>query len=473
MVEKVIYYRKGNGMENKISIIEEEQLEKAIQQILEGAVYDQKIEDTIPLMNDLTDANKIYKGKCTMLFVDIRGSTLLTEQFEDEQLVKIYRSYTRVIIQGIRYSGGTVRDFMGDGILAVFTDSEKGKSEEKSLRAARYITTVIDKILNPALDKHLNGFRISCGIGVSTGQVMMTKVGMKGLERDEESENEYGIAWIGNCTNYACKHSGLVSNGAIFIDKNTFSEIDLDKDKWSYVEQIKSNIIFKGYIAEKYYLELEDERKEYGSDKKVSNNREQVLLDTLGLIFKNQLITINEQSIELGKKEEKNRKDALINHEFYLELTEKEATLNDEKYRLLFEKYNFKRLIVQSGHCKTDYVIAMKKDFWENNLRQMFEAGVSIGKTESEMKADISYAMVDIYQVLELYTEAYDYLVEQARGHAWINPYKVKQIVEKTGHYIALVSALKDRLSIGNIEEKHEEGFYESKDILTKLGYWM
>ena len=39
---------------------------------------------------------------------------------------------------------------------------------------------------------------------------------MKGKENDDEAENEYGIAWIGNCTNYACKYSGLVSNGAIF-----------------------------------------------------------------------------------------------------------------------------------------------------------------------------------------------------------------------------------------------------------------
>ena len=31
------------------------------------------------------------------------------------------------------------------------------------------------------------------------------------------------------------------------------------------------------------------------------------------------------------------------------------------------------------------------------------------------MKIDISFAMVSIYQSLQLYSEAYDYLVEQAR----------------------------------------------------------
>ena len=45
-----------------------------------------------------------------------------------------------------------MRDFMGDGVLAVFIDNEDGSSEEKAVCDARYITTAVDKLLTPVLD---------------------------------------------------------------------------------------------------------------------------------------------------------------------------------------------------------------------------------------------------------------------------------------------------------------------------------
>ena len=137
---------------NAIPKVEEEQLVKAISHIIENEVTEQEFSEFIPLQDDLADANKTYKGKVTMLFVDMRDSTNMTEEYDEEQLVKIYRSYTRVVIQGVRYSEGVVRDFMGDGILAAFVDDDY-RSSDKAIRAARYIATVIDKILNPILDK--------------------------------------------------------------------------------------------------------------------------------------------------------------------------------------------------------------------------------------------------------------------------------------------------------------------------------
>lgn len=52
---------------------------------------------------------------------------------------------------------------MGDGVLAVFIDNEDGGSEDKAVRAASYITTVIDKFLNSVLEQKIK-HRISCGI---------------------------------------------------------------------------------------------------------------------------------------------------------------------------------------------------------------------------------------------------------------------------------------------------------------------
>lgn len=471
-MERAIYCHRGNIMENKISKSEEEMIENAIARILEGEVTDQKIYETLPMNDDLADANKIYKGKCSVLFVDIRDSTLLPEQFQDEDLVRIYRSYTRCIIQGIRYSGGVVRDFMGDGVLAIFVDDEVGESEEKSVRAARYIATVIDKFLNPELKNRLNGFCVSCGIGISTGSIMMTKVGMKGKENDQEAENEYGIAWIGNSTNYACKYSGLVSNETIYIDEKTFSKIECNNKDWKYVEYIKGKNLFKGYIAEEFYLSLDDEHEACRREKKQSDDEKQTILDNLNTIYEKHMSSISKKSEEAGRVEEKNRQDAKKNSDFYLELKDKESDLKDERIRLLEDRYDFYFSVVTGAHCKKDYVLVMKKEFWEKNLQEMFSVGGMLGKSESEMKTDISYAMVDIYQNLELYVDAYMYLVEQARGYAWLNGNTVEKIVKKTGCHSALVDTLCERLRKGNIADNHKSGFLDAKNVLIKLGYW-
>ena len=246
--------------EDKIKKCELDSLSVAINRIITSEVLENTMSDQLPLIDDLSDSNKIYYGKVSILFVDMRESTKLPEKFDGIQLVKIYRSYIRVVVQAIRYSGGVVRDFMGDGVLAVFVDNEDGKSEDKAVRAARYIATSIDKFLNPILDQEIK-HRVSCGIGVHTGEISLSKVGMKGKKQQDDVENEFGIAWIGNSTNLACKFSGAVDNGTIFISTSTYSELsDVDgKEKWEQIEISKGGNTLTGYIAKRYYLELDSD----------------------------------------------------------------------------------------------------------------------------------------------------------------------------------------------------------------------
>ena len=107
-------------MIEKIDKVEIDRLVKAVEKILYSEVLERDIEDRLPLVNELADANRIYRGKISVLFVDIRESTKLPEKFNKDQLVKIYRSYIRSVVQAIRYSGGVVKYFMGDGVLAIF-----------------------------------------------------------------------------------------------------------------------------------------------------------------------------------------------------------------------------------------------------------------------------------------------------------------------------------------------------------------
>ncbi len=451
--------------EDKIIKSEVELLSTAIERIVSSEVLQAVMSDQLPLTSDLTDSNKIYCGKASVLFVDMRGSTKLPEKFNAAQLVKIYRSYIRTVVQAIRYSGGVVRDFMGDGVLAVFIDDTDGKSEDKAVRAARYITTSVDKLLNPILDREFK-HRISCGIGVHTGEITLSKVGMKGKEKQEDAENEFGIAWIGNSTNLACKFSGAVGIGTIFICSSTYSALtDIDgKQIWKGVEMSKGGNVLRGYVAQHYYLQLDDDIEPCTAEK---NDPILSLVDELKTEYHKQLEIIAKKAQELGRKEQSLRdKEDQIN-KTAVETNKKAKEIIAKEQLLNREAYNYYLDVLGSGHCKADYVVQMGQDFWEENLDELILAGAKIGKDEHKVKQEISYAMVYIYQILNQYDKAYDFVVEQAAGHPWLHLFTVQEIVSKVGYCERLKTALYQRLGDDSLSIKQKEDFTRIKDWLV------
>lgn len=451
--------------EDKIKKSELDLLSIAINRIISSEVLENDVSDVLPLTDDLSDSNKIYNGKASMLFVDMRESTKLPEKFDKIQLVKIYRSYIRSVVQAIRYSGGVVRDFMGDGVLAVFIDNEDGGSEDKAVRAARYITTVIDKFLNPVLEQKIK-HRISCGIGIHTGEISISKVGMKGNEQYDDEENEFGIAWIGNSTNLACKFSGAVNCGTIFISTSTYSALsDIDgKQKWEKVNVFKGGNVLDGYIAKQYYLQIDDNLEPYPAENSLETLS---LADELKKEYNKHLANIEIRAEELGKREQilqakenqLNCKAAEINQKSKENISMEQA-INKREYKFYCD-------VLRSGHCKSAYVREMGQEFWEENLEAVLYAGIKIGKNEHEVRQEISFAMVSIYEDLELYDKAYDFLVEQATGCPWLHLFTVQNIVSKVRYCGRLKTALYERLGKDDLLPENRLEFEKIKKWLV------
>ena len=160
--------------ESFIPASEFETASNAVSNILGQPVEEIKITDILPPLNDIADSNKVFKGKLSVLFVDMRKSTDLTDELKSKKMVKVYRSFIRIVIQAIRYSGGYTRQFAGDGIMGIFqnsnVDDQNISSSCKAIKAARYIHTLIDFCLNPALKKSMD-ICIGCGVGICTGTI--------------------------------------------------------------------------------------------------------------------------------------------------------------------------------------------------------------------------------------------------------------------------------------------------------------
>lgn len=244
-----------------------EKVDLRIKKITEQTVEQIEIDSELPpTIEQLEDNNRTYSIMAAILFIDIRKSTYLTENSQAKSMVKIYRSFMRMAVDCVRKNGGVTRQFLGDRIMGVFIDSADkngnivDSAADKAINAARSLQTVIDYSLNKYLKTNVNGKVIECGIGIDYGKVLVTQVGMYGLESDENRENEVDCVWVGNTTNYASKYSDIASGGEIFISDNVFKQMS-DEYREVFVKsaKYKGTKLFQGYVTKDYYLEFSED----------------------------------------------------------------------------------------------------------------------------------------------------------------------------------------------------------------------
>jgi adenylate cyclase len=112
----------------------------------------------------------------TVMFLDIRGFTRLTENKLPYDVIFILNEFFAATAQSIRMHGGWVDKFLGDGLLAVFgqrVGPELGCRQ--ALRAARAIDLAIDH-LNARLEPEL-GEAVQIGIGIHAGSLVVGRIG--------------------------------------------------------------------------------------------------------------------------------------------------------------------------------------------------------------------------------------------------------------------------------------------------------
>jgi adenylate cyclase len=107
----------------------------------------------------------------TILFTDIRGFTAFTEQVSEEQgpevVVQLLNEYMAMMVGIIVMYRGHVNKFIGDGILAVFSDDDEGAEPgDHALRAVRCATRMVTA-----------RSRFETGAGIHTGPAVVGNVG--------------------------------------------------------------------------------------------------------------------------------------------------------------------------------------------------------------------------------------------------------------------------------------------------------
>ena len=69
-----------------------------VNKILRQPVEEIEITNVLPPLNDITDSNKVFKGKLSVLFVDMRRSTDLTDELNLIFLISFCRCIIGIML---------------------------------------------------------------------------------------------------------------------------------------------------------------------------------------------------------------------------------------------------------------------------------------------------------------------------------------------------------------------------------------
>ena len=466
-----------------------ERLDTRLKNITEQKVEEiEIIADYPPTLDNLEDNNKAYSITAAILFIDIRKSTHLTETSQAKSMVRIYRSFMRMAVECVRKNGGVTRQFSGDRIMGVFLDTVDAdskaatcKAADKAIESARCLQTVVDYSLNRYLKANVNGKVIECGIGIDFGKVLVTKVGMYGVEQDETKENETDCVWVGNTTNHASKYCDLASGGEIFISESVYNNLsDSYKDVWTQSAKYKGATVFKGYTTSNYYLDYAEELGDpirCDTEKSVETDSFEQLADGIREIerLQNELIKRERELAVLEdnlKKENKKLKD-----DCRLALQTRDSANNAKEIAerklltLQSDYYAFICGIINFAHCKTPFVREVTEDFWVKIIDKCFEIGQKLDYTEKQIKGKNDCGLIAIYSYYKRYEESYDVIIAMAEQNTvWVN------LEESTLNWAkencclyTLQNAIESRLVNHTVASEYRTGFENALYKVKKL----
>jgi class 3 adenylate cyclase len=146
----------------------------------------------------------------TVLFVDIRGYTRLSEGLAPPEIFSTVSRYTRRVSELVSRHGGSVVEFHGDGLLAVFGAPDAlPRKERAAVEAARETLDAVE-----ALAREEGSPPLAVGVGIATGSAYVGNV------RAHDRE-----IWtvLGNPTNLAARLQALTRElgASIALDATT------------------------------------------------------------------------------------------------------------------------------------------------------------------------------------------------------------------------------------------------------------
>ena len=154
------------------------------------------------------------RRKVTILMSDLRGFTSLSESLGPEEVVRTLNGYLGAMAEVILQHKGTIDEFIGDAILAIF-GAPVGRQDD----AKRAIACAVEMQLAMHAVNEYNRRNdlpeIEMGIALHTGEVIVGNIG-------SEQRAKYGV--VGAPVNHAGRIESFTVGGQILVSEATLEQ---------------------------------------------------------------------------------------------------------------------------------------------------------------------------------------------------------------------------------------------------------
>jgi len=151
------------------------------------------------------------KRELTVMMSDLRGFTAMSERMAAQDLLAMLNHYLGEMTDVIQSRGGTIIEFIGDGIMAIFGAPAPSESHAADAVAAAVEMQSRMKSINEWNAAH--GYEmLQMGIGINTGDVIVGNIG-------SEKRTKYGVT--GANVNICGRIESYTVGGQVLISPST------------------------------------------------------------------------------------------------------------------------------------------------------------------------------------------------------------------------------------------------------------
>jgi len=155
------------------------------------------------------------KRKVTILMSDLRGFSALSERLGPEKVVAFLNNYLGAMADVITEHQGTIDEFIGDAVLAIFGAPVKREDDaQRAVACALAMQKAMDKVNAWNATQGLGP--VEMGVGINTGEVVVGNIG-------SDRRAKYGV--VGSAVNLAGRVESYTVGGQVLITDATASEM--------------------------------------------------------------------------------------------------------------------------------------------------------------------------------------------------------------------------------------------------------
>jgi class 3 adenylate cyclase/tetratricopeptide (TPR) repeat protein len=156
------------------------------------------------------------RKQVTVLFADVKGSMELAERVDPEAWHAILDRFFQILADGVHRFEGTVNQYTGDGIMALF--GAPIAHEDHAQRACYAALHLRDELRRYAVElRREQGFDFSVRMGLNSGEVVVGKIG-DDLRMDYTAQ--------GHTVGLAARMQALAEAGKPYLAEETASRVD-------------------------------------------------------------------------------------------------------------------------------------------------------------------------------------------------------------------------------------------------------